>query len=326
MHMKRLIELFVVLIPALWLAGCGETPALPPGGFSAHAQLDPATILPGEPVTLTLTARHPKGSVVVFPSVGSGKRTVVKHRDTDQRQLTEEILETKEVLELTSFRIGTWSVATNPVVCTFADGAEKRQALGDLTLTVNGSLTEEDRGRISDIRNGIKPGFSLPPLLTMILSVALLALLAGVLTLVLLRRKAGAGSVAPPPEPPQVIARRALDELKNSEWIPEPFFTRLSLILRTYLEGRFALNAPELTTEELTRRTAADDRLDEASKQSLENFMTQADLVKFARAGAEHGVMQTAFQTVEKFVNQTEPAEFLPQESTKKTKEEEGDG
>ncbi len=97
--------------------------------------------------------------------------------------------------------------------------------------------------------------------------------------------------------------------------MPEPFFTELTLILRTYLENRFDLNAPESTTEELTRTMAHDERLHLKEQQTLRHFLTQADLVKFARADAEKDVMRTAFSTVEDFVKQTKITESDPSDS-----------
>jgi hypothetical protein len=111
----------------------------------------------------------------------------------------------------------------------------------------------------------------------------------------------------------------ALAALRDKPWSAEPFFTELSLILRTYLENRFSLNAPESTTEELTRAMSSDTRLEFKEQQALRNFMTQADLVKFARADAQQDVMQNAFATVEQFVEQTKQ-ENLPQKSTENSK------
>jgi len=50
---------------------------------------------------------------------------------------------------------------------------------------------------------------------------------------------------------------------------------------------------------------SSDTRLEFKEQQTLRNFMTQADLVKFARADAQQDVMQNAFATVEQFVEQT---------------------
>jgi hypothetical protein len=66
----------------------------------------------------------------------------------------------------------------------------------------------------------------------------------------------------------------------------------------------------------------ADNRLAIQEQQTLHNFLTQADLVKFARADAQQDVMQNAFETVDRFVEQTKQEAGLPQESTKNSKRE----
>ena len=64
---------------------------------------------------------------------------------------------------------------------------------------------------------------------------------------------------------------------------------------------------------------SSDTRLELKEQQTLRNFLTQADLVKFARAGAEQDVMQNAFATVEDFVEQTKESE-QPQKNTENAK------
>jgi hypothetical protein len=290
----------------LLLAGCGKpVEPLPPDRFTAQAVLSTNAILVGDSVTLTLTARHPAGSTVTFPTIGNGKEIAVRGRSQDSKKLSESVLETEESYQLTSFRIGDWNLATNPAVCSWTNGVEKTQALPELTLHVQSSLNETNATKLSDIKDIVKPPLRLSRILPVVLAVALLALIAGLITLLLLRKKKQTALQAAPPLPPHVIARQALENLKAKGWSPEPFFTELSRILRTYLEDRFDLNAPESTTEELTRSMAHDGRLNIKEQQTLRNFMTQADLVKFARAGAEKEVMQTAFSTVAQFVDQT---------------------
>lgn len=293
-------------IAILLMAACGKrVESLPLEGFTTHATLSAQTLTVGDPVSLTLTARHPAGSTVRFPTLGNGKKIVVRERSQETQQLTEDIQESEELYQLTSFRVGNWKVTTHPVVCTFADGTEKTQALPELTLQVQSSLNATNATRLSDIKDIVKPPLRLSPkLLWVLLFIALLALIAGLLTIAF-KRKSHAHQQLPPPLPPHQLARQALDALRAKPWSPEPFFTELSVILRTYLENRFSLNAPESTTEELTREMAHDVRLNIKEQQTLRNFMTQADLVKFARADAEGDVMRSAFSTVEEFVEQT---------------------
>ena len=319
--MKLDIRYSIFAIACGLLTGCGKVETLPPDGFTVHATLNADTLTVGDPVTLTLTARHPAGSTINFPNIGKGKEIVVSGRASENRKLSETVLESEEIYHLTSFRIGDWNVVTNPVVCTFSNGVHKIQSLPKLTLHVQSSLSETTATKLSDIKGIVKPPLQISRKLWIFLIVALLALVAGIATLLFLRKPRTILQM-PPPLPPHIIARQALIALRGKKWAPEPFFTELSFILRTYLENRFNLNAPESTTEELTRSMASDVRLGMNEQQTLRNFMTQADLVKFARAEAEQEVMQNAFSTVDTFVEQTKQEEGLPQKSTENSKQE----
>ena len=307
------------LLILLVLTGCGKpVEPLPPEGFVANAVVSTNTILVGDPVTLTLTARHPAGSTITFPYVGNGKEVTVRGRASSNRELSKTILESEEIYQLTSFRVGDWPVTTNPVVCTFSGITQKAQALPELVLHVQSSLNATNATKLSDIKDIVKPPLRISRKLWVPLLIALLALIAGIATLIFLNKPRTILQMAPP-IPPHLIARQALAALRSKPWMPEPFFTELSLILRTYLENRFDIKAPESTTEELARSMSSDTRLELKEQQTLRNFLTQADLVKFARAGAEQDVMQNAFATVEDFVEQTKESE-QPQKNTENAK------
>src|SRR4030095_3841512 len=87
--------------------------------------------------------------------------------------------------------------------------------------------------------------------------IALIAVLLLVLALISLgivlwrrhARKAPAQMTAPP-VPPDERARRDLAAALRLLSDPDRFCTRVSAILRRYLEERFGLNAPDRTTEE----------------------------------------------------------------------------
>jgi len=283
----------------LLFLGCDEPPILAPGEFTIQAKLSQETLHVGDPVTLTLSARHPAGSTVRFPTPEKRKEVVVRSRAVDTKKRTEEIFETEEIFQITSLRVGDWPLATNPVVCAFADGTEKTKIFPPLILHVQSTLTETNVTKLSDIQSIVKPPLHTGRVIWILLLIAVLALIGGLLTLLLRKQKLRETAGGQPPMPPHIIAHKSLVALRNERWIPEPFFVKLSLILRTYLEARFNLNAPESTTEELSEKLPLEHR------QALNPFFTQADLVKFARAGAEQEVMQTAFQTVEAFVTET---------------------
>ena len=68
---------------------------------------------------------------------------------------------------------------------------------------------------------------------------------------------------------------------KRREW--DPFYTRLTGILRRYIDGRFAIRAPKLTSRELISRVQEGKTLEAQDRKLLEEFLSLGDLVKFAR-------------------------------------------
>ena len=82
------------------------------------------------------------------------------------------------------------------------------------------------------------------------------------------------------------IAQKELDALlltprPRSEDIG-PFFVALSDLVRRYLENRFSLRSPELTTERFLELVSDSPDLSRKHQSLLQNFLNQCDLVKFA--------------------------------------------
>ena len=62
----------------------------------------------------------------------------------------------------------------------------------------------------------------------------------------------------------------------------DTFYVDVSQVLRVYLEERFALRAPERTTEEFLQEVEAGGPLTTTQCLELRRFLQQCDLVKFA--------------------------------------------
>jgi len=104
----------------------------------------------------------------------------------------------------------------------------------------------------------------------------------------------------------------ALDRLNALEARPQPdsesmdgFFVELSDLVRRYLENRFALHAPELTTEEFLDVAAVSPDLTREHRSFLRTFLNSADHVKFARHIPAPTDVETALVAVRDFLNQT---------------------
>ena len=264
----------------------------------------------GDPVRATVEWSAPTGSVsrLALPD-GKDRALVVRNRTAETWPPEGGRERHREVYDLVSFQVGEQAVFSDGVQVV-AGGVTNRLALTGATLTVQSVL-----GGTNETPRGYKPPAEWPSRVPrwawVIPLVALLAALAGWLTAAGIRR---ARRPAPPPPPPSAedAARAALAALRAKGWIEraesEPFFVELSAIVRRYLEDRFGLRAPELTTEEFLRDAAVSPALTAAHRRLTETFLVEADLVKFARHRSESAALQAAFDAAERLVRETAPA------------------
>ena len=111
-----------------------------------------------------------------------------------------------------------------------------------------------------------------------------------------------------PPPPPHVVAwerlQRALDLIHEAEW----FCIEVSHIIRVYLEERFSLHAPDRTTEEFLLELQSSRHLAGEHKQLLANFLSECDMVKFARAEPPEQELRSLHESASRLVGETQPS------------------
>jgi hypothetical protein len=80
------------------------------------------------------------------------------------------------------------------------------------------------------------------------------------------------------------------------------FYQHLSDIVRRYIEDRFAIKAPELTTEEFLEKASRSGSLRTEDKDYLADFLAKCDMVKFARHEPDAEDMSKTFDAAENFI------------------------
>jgi hypothetical protein len=83
------------------------------------------------------------------------------------------------------------------------------------------------------------------------------------------------------------------------------FYVALSGIVRRYLEDRFALRSPELTTEEFLDALVDSPELVRAHRRLLQEFLSGADLVKFAHFIPAPDDVEQSITTAQRFLEET---------------------
>ncbi len=116
----------------------------------------------------------------------------------------------------------------------------------------------------------------------------------------------------PPPLTPEAWALQALDGLRVREWFEQgrisPLYYRLSEVVREYIERKFALAAPEMTTEEFLAALARDRGALPYDASKLSEFMTACDIVKYAAYPARVEDAEQAVARARAFVQATASA------------------
>lgn len=121
-------------------------------------------------------------------------------------------------------------------------------------------------------------------------------------------RRRGTGGRREPKKPPWREAQEELDALLADDTRHEVdvLYTELTRILRHYIERRFEIRAPERTTEEFIEEARHSEQL-APFRESLEDFLTHADLVKFAGYAPSEQEIGRSVEACRNFIEMTTP-------------------
>lgn len=300
----------------LLFTGCkkDETRTLPKDRLTVDYSISSKTLHVGDPVELVVTAYYPTNGVLELPEIGREKDIVLLHRDWASEPREDGLAQSSTRFSITSFRLGEHIVSTNTISCRIRNETFTTN-FPNIVLTVESTLADDASSEIADIKPMQKLPGRVPPWLWISLGTAAIAFLIGLITSKLWKNRATLIPGAPP-IPPHVLAFKALEYLKNKGLLErdecEPFYTELSLILRSYLEGRFHLNAPDETTEEIVEELSKSPELSGSQRNILQDFMRQADMVKFAKGHPDRSTMESAFDTTKQFVEETKQPDLTP--------------
>lgn len=135
---------------------------------------------------------------------------------------------------------------------------------------------------------------------------------------------------APPPEPAHVIALRDLERLRSAElWQKgeiKKYYSALSDIMRRYLDNRYGIGAPEMTSDETIRMMHRAAVTTESQRTMVKELLSLSDMVKFAKYYPGSDLHASFFDDVVKFVNETREPDSPSGETTDEGKNSGRDG
>lgn len=332
--MKTLIGFFICLYG---LSVFGVEP-------SVSVSLDPTEATLGDRLKLVFDMVHAKDSIVRSEQCLLADVPVIT-RASDVQSAGDGDVRTRHIYELAVLQLGEVVVASGAVQLVSAEVSTNGNTqlielpFAPVIVTIKSVLTPEERavdlqtGTTVTATDGIftqrqariqattrelhKPPMDYRLLMALpVIALFTLLLTAGLLYWFVFRKPVR--TVKPPPRiDPAKVAREALAELRGEGFHErgeyEPFYTRLSGIVRSYIERQFDLNAPDQTTEEFLQVASTTGSLSESQQALVGDFLQEADLVKFAKASPEQARMEQAWDSAKRLVDEPVAPPAAPQ-------------
>ena len=267
--------------------------------------LDAKAWQPGEPITLRITATAPAGMSVRMPSLGDTAGAF------DVRPVKGSAAAAGETLltaDLVAWDAGRLEVPAMEVSATGADGKNLTAKIPAASVTLT-SLLGDDMP-LTELASGIRGPVDIGGRPWWWWAMAAAAVVVGGIAIwKLMSRRA---PDAPEPELPAgewamlELARLEQERLPERGEV-EGFFVRLSDVVRAYVERRFAIAAPDRTTQEFLREAAHHPDLAGEHERTIGAFLRSADMVKFAAARPGTETCDNALAAMRCFVERTAP-------------------
>ncbi|MCR4860921.1 MAG: hypothetical protein K5910_09700 [Bacteroidales bacterium] len=207
---------------------------------------------------------------------------------------------------LAPFEEGTYHLPAIPVL----RGGTDTLLFEGLDMEVRTMPVDTATFQIHDIKGQMRYPLTFRELLPWIALLWLLAVLVILIVcLVQLRRRRENGAAGVNRDPAYIVALRELDKWRGDKfWAPDrqkSFYSGITDALKTYIEDRFGVDAPEMTTAELFAALRDAKDLPEDLREELRGVFECADFVKFAKHVASDEENARALPTAVRFVTST---------------------
>jgi hypothetical protein len=260
----------------------------------AMATIDSSSILIGDHVHLKVSWEIPGNANVQWPVFGdtlTGKIEVVKVGKMDSVQGADgKSITLSQTLTLTCFDSGSFYIPAIPFAYTVpGDTTLIRSMTSPMLLNVN-TVKVDTTQAIKAIKQPLKAPWTLREILTWAgigLGIAAVLFFIVFALVRILRKKPVFGGPVKEALPPHLRALKELEELRVQllwqKGREKDYHSRLSDIIRTYIEGRFRIAAPEMITPEVLDKLGGQAGLSKEVLAFAEQLLRLADMVKFAR-------------------------------------------
>ena len=296
---------------------------------NVQAKLDSAYIFMGRSTDLHVTVTQPKGVKGAFPLLNQIRENGIIPVCGDSVELrTPSAIDTvdngaslsiKYTIPVQAFDSGYYRLPELVFVAGNDSAAGKSLFLKVVPVNAKADDPINDYASVAD-PDGVSIFDWIPDWVIDFWWVILIVLLAVAAFIFAMRRYREQGSLLPrKPQPsPYEVAVERLRELKGRKlWeqgMEKEYYTDLTDILRTYLYGRFGINALEMTSREIMQSLKENKEIS-GHRPVMRQILDMADFVKFAKVRPLPGDCVKSYEYALQFVQDTKPVPAEQQEN-----------
>lgn len=284
---------------------------------NVSAELEKDTILIGDQISFTLNFTGPGDALVDWPFF---QDTITENIELIQRSKIDSVVDEEsntlnlhQNLIITSFDSGYYKIPAVDFFYMLPGNTSQYHAFTQAEYLLVNTVQVDTTAAIKPIKGPMHAPYTFREFLPWFFGIICVIILILIIIWYRLWRKKEKKFtwVKPKPKlPPHVVALNDLEKLRRKKlWQAEKykeFYTELTDILRIYLDGRFGINAMEMTSVEIIERILGL-QLDNRMLGKVSEVIYTADMVKFAKEKPLPTENDKAQKTTEEFVKDTIP-------------------
>jgi len=321
--MRRLITYFFILFTVVYTVNSQD--------IKVASSFDSTRIYIGDQINFTITVEQPSGLSLNLPFL---KDSLCSKIDILSGPVIDSIVSNGRIkisqkYLITSFDSGFYQVPPVYAEMKNVDGLKRFYSDYSRLHVMRVNLAPADTSsKIFDIIEPYRAPVTIGEIIPWVLVVALIAVLtwAAIRFIRKLKKDKPGVEKVENPDPAHVIAFRELEKLRDEQlWQKgeiKSYYTRLTEILRQYLENRYNVFSLELTTAETLDALLKTGFKKDGTYSQLKTVLTGADLVKFAKYKPEPEENVQHFENSWDFVKETRKDEVISPENKDKKVEE----
>ena len=281
--------------------------------ISIEVSIDSAQVTVGDPVHYSLWVRRHGDIRIQEPEMQEhfGELELRDWRRLADRTLEDGLVESGFQYDLVAWKPGEYEIEPVSIRFVTADGDTGSVRSDAVRVTVESvrieDVTPQEAEDIQDIKGPLTISGRLPWALILIVLLILAAVGIGLwLYLRHKRRSVGKETLPTPAKPFDVWAEldriAAMGLLRQGRY--KAYYTLISEVLRRYIEQRYGIEAMERTTYELCSELGNDGVVDSVVRR-IEDFLSECDLVKFAKFIPALETMERAIERAKEIVRES---------------------